>query len=319
MNLQITPSGQLTVKDSTRWNEVAFFLIGNYENILRQIPRKKTTINTYIKDGKDFIEFVQDNGLNFNTLRHFRQHLELRTDIAPKTKNKKLTVARRLLQELYGHYQLLERDISRGAQNFSIEKGHVKDGINANEIEKVKVYINSIVDHKKQSRLKAMFCLLAFQGLRQFEVCELEVKDLNLYDNTARVQGKGSDDKKLINLHPLTTEAIKEYQKNFKRKDGKLFFSVSEINKTDSKKPLSTAAIRFIWNDKKSGVLAKAGVINRSVHGFRHFFVTRMLEATNGDILSVMKFSRHKSFEAVKAYDDRQHEKRLLPVYHSAF
>ena len=42
--------------------------------------------------------------------------------------------------------------------------------------------------------------------------------------------------------------------------------------------------------------------INRTVHGFRHFYITTILQ--NFDVRDARKFSRHKSLEMLITYDD---------------
>jgi len=42
--------------------------------------------------------------------------------------------------------------------------------------------------------------------------------------------------------------------------------------------------------------------INKTVHGFRHYFITRLLGEF--DVGTVRKFSRHKSLDMLIVYDD---------------
>ncbi len=98
------------------------------------------------------------------------------------------------------------------------------------------------------------------------------------------------------------------------KKSGYLFTSISRAAKGNN--ALTERAIRKTFTD----IFQKAGLPEgRSVHGLRHFFVTRMLEATSGDLLTVQKFSRHKSLNSVKVYDDRNRKKDLLPTFYQAF
>ena len=41
-------------------------------------------------------------------------------------------------------------------------------------------------------------------------------------------------------------------------------------------------------------------------HGLRHSAITAALEATNGNIAEVMKFSRHKDPKVLMKYDDNR-------------
>jgi len=59
--------------------------------------------------------------------------------------------------------------------------------------------------------------------------------------------------------------------------------------------------------------------INKSVHGFRHFFTTKLLKAYRGDLLEVARHTRHKSLEMLKVYNDSIKDKIDLSRYYSAF
>lgn len=44
--------------------------------------------------------------------------------------------------------------------------------------------------------------------------------------------------------------------------------------------------------------------IDKTVHGLRHTFVTRLVKYFNGDVTKVAQFSRHRSLEMVQIYND---------------
>jgi integrase len=92
-------------------------------------------------------------------------------------------------------------------------------------------------------------------------------------------------------------------------------FSSASNNGKLKNNALSTRALRMIFSE----IFKAANIENRSLHGFRHYFVTTFLDAMNGDILTTQKFSRHRSVQAVKMYDDRKKKKDLLPAFYKAF
>jgi integrase len=138
-----------------------------------------------------------------------------------------------------------------------------------------------------------MFSLLAFQGLRQIEIVRLDVDDLVLHKGIAYIHGKGEDDKEPIYLTPATVKALKEYLKIHKLTDGTLFRSMGN-RKTER---LSTMTIK-----REVGELLTELGIEKTVHGFRHFYVTELLKTM--DARDVRKFSRHRSLEMLMIYDD---------------
>lgn len=291
------------------------FLLFNYEQIIDQFDCSEKTRSKYKTDVKLFISFVSAEGLHLNTFRQYKKHLEGIISLSTKTKRLKLTAAKRVLTELKERYQLLKIDLTAGTKNFQISAEHVKDGLTASEVAKVKTVILKEQDAFKRSRLLSMFYLLALQGLRQFEVTGLTVEDLKLDDKTAFIKGKGRDDKERIDLHPDTVQALKSYLTLSGKKSGYLFTSISRASKHDSN-AMTERGVRKVF----AGLFLKAGLPEgKSVHGFRHYFVTRILEVTSGDLLTVQKFSRHKSLTAIKYYDDRKRKQDLLPTYYAAF
>ena len=94
------------------------------------LPVTETTREDYKNRIGDFIEFMQINGLNANTLLDYRKHLEQRTDYSISTKNKYFTTAKRYVGILYNVHLVpidLGKDIS-GAdlKGFKQSKKHKK-------------------------------------------------------------------------------------------------------------------------------------------------------------------------------------------------
>lgn len=292
-------------------NGIAEFLELNYDAIINSMDISDKSKKTYYSNGKEFLKFVAANGFNIDSFRNYKAYLLKRTDIQDESKKQKLITAKAILDDLHYHRRILPFDIAKGIKNIKTDTGHKKDGLNSEEVSKVKLYIDSITDTTKRTRLKAMFNLLMLQGLRQFEVCNILIEDITLNDCQMRIKGKGSETKKPIDLHPDTCKALKDYLSTSGKRSGYLF--TSEKGTTKGEK-LTERGFRKIFD-----TVFDALQIDRSTHGFRHFFVTRMLEATNGNIGIVKQFSRHKSTQALMMYDDRKRKKEQLPMYYEAF
>lgn len=290
---------------------VVEFLELNYNLIIDSMDISEKSKGTYKSNGKDFLNFLKTNGLTLDSFRHYKAYLLKRTDIKAESQKQKLTTAKAILDDLHFHRRILPVNIANGVKNIKTESGHKKDGLDAGEVSAVKNHIESIQDATKRTRLKAMFALLTLQGLRQFEVCNLKIEDLNLKYGQANIKGKGSDDKKLIDLHPESCKAINEYLTLSNKRSGYLFTSEKGISKGEK---LTERGFRKIFD-----AVFDALNIERTTHGFRHFFVTTMLEATNGNVGIVKMFSRHKSIQALMMYDDRKKKKEQLPTYYQAF
>ncbi len=59
--------------------------------------------------------------------------------------------------------------------------------------------------------------------------------------------------------------------------------------------------------------------IDKTVHGFRHYFITRLIKAYKGDLIEVSHYSRHRSLEMLTVYNDRLQMEADLPRFYGAF
>ncbi|MBI2334258.1 tyrosine-type recombinase/integrase [Candidatus Daviesbacteria bacterium] len=257
-----------------------------------------------------FLEFVRKNGIGINSYLEFKRYLVNRTDLSVSTKNKYLATAKIFLKEL-SRQGVIPSDITQNIKVFSQDKKHKRDGLNQEEINKLVEQLKQLPVTPQNARLKAIFSLLALQGLRQIEIVRLEVKEIDLVSKTAFVQGKGRDDKELIDLHPETIKALRDYLKANKKSSGPLFTCQSNNHLNQR---LTTRAIRQIV----TRTLRKLG-IDKSTHGFRHYFTTTLIRTYKGDLLEVAQYTRHKGLEMLQVYNDSIKKQADLPRYYSAF
>lgn len=257
-----------------------------------------------------FLEFISDNGLNTNSYLDFKRDLSKRTDIATATKNKYLATAKIFLKEL-NRRGMLPADITQNIKTFKQNKKHKRDGLNEAEVKTLSDKMHDLPETADSTRLKAMFSLLALQGFRQIELARLDIKDIDFASKVIFVQGKGRDDKEAVDLHPETQKALKAYLKTNKLADGALFISKSNNSKNQR---LTTRAIRGIVTDQLKGL-----GIEKSTHGFRHYFTTKLIKIYKGDLLEVAQYTRHKSLEMLQVYNDSVKKQADLPRYYHAF
>jgi integrase len=257
-----------------------------------------------------FLNFTSERGFNRNSFLEFKRSLAERTDLAVATKNKYLATAKIFLKEA-NRQGFLPADITQNIKTFSQSKKHKRDGLNDEEMIKLTEAVKVLPDTPQNARLKAILSLLVFQGLRQVEITRLDVKDLDFISKTAFIQGKGQDDKEPIDLHPEAIRAIQGYLKSYKIADGALFTSQSNNNKN---KRLTTRAIRDIV--KKT---LNALGIEKTTHGFRHYFTTTLIKTYKGDLLEVAQYTRHKSLEMLQVYNDNIKREADLPRFYRAF
>lgn len=258
----------------------------------------------------EFLSFLRRSTFDRDSLLRFKGELSVRTDISVSTKNKYFATAKIFLKEL-NRKGLLPADITQNIKAFSQDKKHKRDGLSEADMTKVSEVVRNLPSTPYNARLKAIMSILTLQGLRQVEVTRLNVSDIDLVSKKALVQGKGRDDKELIDLHPSTVSAIRDYLRTNKIADGALFTSLSN-NK--AKQRLSTRGVRLIVKNFLNQLQ-----IEKSTHGFRHYFTTTLIKNYKGNLLEVAAYTRHKSLEMLQVYNDAVKKETDLPRYYAAF
>jgi len=299
--LNTTSDGQaLTINDSRERAEKVFDLLD-----VSEATRKDYKYRIGL-----FLDFTQDRGFNRNSFLEFKRYLAERTDLAVSTKNKYLATAKIFLKEA-NRQGALPADITQNIKTFSQSKKHKRDGLNDEEIKKLTEAIRGLPETPQNARLKAILSFLVFQGLRQVEITRLDVRDIDFISKTAFIQGKGQDDKEPINLHPEAVRALQGYLKSYKIADGALFTSQSNNSKNQR---LTTRALRDIVKETLNAL-----GIEKTTHGFRHYFTTTLIKTYKGDLLEVAQYTRHKSLEMLQVYNDNIKREADLPRFYRAF
>jgi integrase len=282
----------------------------NAGRVFDQLDVEEATRSDYKSRINMFLGFVGETGFNRNSYLSFKRNLADRTDLTVSTKNKYLASARVFLKEL-NRQGMLPADITQNIKGFSQNKKHKRDGLNDEEMMRLSEKMNRLSDNPENTRLKAILSLLTLQGLRQIEITRLDVSDIDLVGKKAFVRGKGSDDKEPIDLHPKTVNALGSYLKTSKIRSGALFQSNS--NNSQNKR-LTTRGLRLIVKE----ILNELG-IEKTVHGFRHYFTTTLIKNYKGDLLEVATYTRHKGLEMLQVYNDAIKREADLPRYYNAF
>lgn len=285
-------------------------LFDKHAQLFANLDVSETTRQEYYSRIKMFIAFIQERGFNKNSYLEYKRHLAQRTDFSVSTKNKYLIVARVYCKELH-RQGYLPMDITQNIKSFKQSRKHKKDGFTEDEIQRILSYIQTQEINRATCRKKALLCLLILQGLRQVEIVRLNVGKIDLVSQVAYVQGKGQDDSEAVDLHPVTVSALRDYLRQYKIADGALFTSTSN-NSLNHR--LTTKSIRCLINP-----ILRSLEIDKTVHGFRHYFTTRLIQSYKGDILTVAQYTRHKSLEMLQVYNDNIKKKADLPKYYETF
>jgi integrase/recombinase XerC len=169
--------------------------------------------------------------------------------------------------------------------------------------------------HPDKLREHAILCLLLFQGLREMEVCAINLFEFDEIEGTVLIRSKGMDDKDLINLHPQTVRALARYaaQRKAVMRPYETYLFVSERKRSLEEK-LTVRGLRYIVKS----IFNDLG-INRNVHGTRHYFTTHLIKNMPGSLLQVAQFTRHKSITTLQIYNDAVLNTENVALYQNAF
>lgn len=271
--------------------------------------KSKTTLRAYARDLQSFGEFLQLTDLQEatryflgSTLGHanqtaldFRAYL-LEKDLAPTTINRRLS-ALRSLSQLARVIGLVPFVVEvRGLETAPLRdtRGPGEEGI-----EEMFALVQARQD-KKGKRDYAILRIMFDLALRRAELCSLKLEHLDLNRSTLSIIGKGRHQRQLLTLPDETREAIQEWLKVRGASPGALFVA---LDPSAYGKPLTA--------DGLYSILKKLGdKIGRKVrpHGIRHAAITAALDATDGNLRVVQKFSRHKSLDMLLIYDDARED-----------
>lgn len=278
--------------------------------VFADLDISESTRKDYASRIGHFFRYLGNNQLTPNSFLEYKRYLSCIDTFSVSTKNKYLISAKVFLDSLY-RMQLIPVRITDNIRSFSHSRLHKKDGLNDNDIVKIRDYTSTLPDTDKNLRLKAILSLLIFQGLRQIEIVRLNIEDIDLKNKSAYIRGKGRDDKERIYLHPHSVKALRKYLSAHRHHSGALFRSRS--NHANGRR-LTTKSIR-----EEIKHLLNTLEIDGSTHGFRHYFITKLIRSYKGELLMVSKYSRHKSIQMLEVYNDEIIREEDLPRYYEVF
>ena len=151
----------------------------------------------------------------------------------------------------------------------------------------------------------AILELFYSSGLRLAELAALDVRDIDPYNETVRVLGKGSKER-IVPVGEPALEAIQHYRQRANVQVGPLFLS-------KLRKRLGPASI---WTLVKKYLRLAQIPVPASPHKLRHSFATHLLDA-GADLRSVQSLLGHASLSTTQIYTHVTTE-RLKKAYDQA-
>ncbi len=155
---------------------------------------------------------------------------------------------------------------------------------------------NAKTAYQRRNALRdaAVIELLFATGMRISELCSLNIDDVNLYDRTILIYGKGSKERKVQIGNDDVINVLKKYRNNFEKEiqNCRYFFANQNGRK------LSEQSVRRMINKYTS---LAAIDLHITPHMFRHTFATCLLEA-DVDIRYIQEILGHSSITVTEIY-----------------
>ena len=164
-------------------------------------------------------------------------------------------------------------------------------------------------DDYEGMRNKTILLLFYSTGMRSSELMNLEVKDLDFYNQSIKVLGKGNKERLIPfggEIKELLHHYLKMRKKTFAIETDKLFL-------TDNGAPIYQ---RMIYRIINSQLQILTTVEKKSPHVLRHSFATHMLNH-GADINAIKELLGHANLSATQVYTHNTIEK-LKKVYKQA-
>jgi len=137
--------------------------------------------------------------------------------------------------------------------------------------------VSRIISTTEDIRKKSIISLLAYSGVRNQELCNLKLEDVDLGANEIRVLGGKNTKDRIINNSSECTNTLIEYLKQHMRTNGEFLFTTLK-----NRNQLATCDVRKIVREQRK----TAGVEKRVFpHLFRHSLAVNLLKRGAGIIL----------------------------------
>ncbi|RUQ62004.1 integrase [Azospirillum doebereinerae] len=151
----------------------------------------------------------------------------------------------------------------------------------------------------KGLRDTAIVRLMHDVALRRGEVVSLDLEHYDARRSALSILGKGRTQRERVTLPAPTRTALDAWVAARGSRAGPLFHRLDQAGTGEGR--LTGAAVYELV--AKLG--AKVGLVTRP-HGLRHSAITAALDASNGDVRKVQRFSRHRDVRVLQTYDDNR-------------
>ena len=245
----------------------------SYQDDLKELA---SVLNNIIdineEDIKKYLNYLYDKSYNKNTI------------------SRKLSGVRSFYNYLYNH-DIIKINYFTDVHNPKKIRS-LPHYLKTSEIDKVLDNTNEVTLYGERNKL--IVELLYVTGLRVSELVNIKLKDIDKYNKSIKILGKGSKER-IVYYEDNCSKLLNKYLNNTRRKLDKNNSEYLLLNKFGNK--LSTRMIRNILNNLTIGT----SIEQIYPHMIRHTFATTMLN-NGADLMTVKELLGHESINTTSIY-----------------
>jgi len=251
------------------------------------------TIRAYVADINDFIEFIKKKPSCPENIGDTYVALLKKSNLSNRTTARKLSA----LKSFFRYLSQKDKNIKNPFdQTASPKKGRSLPKVMSETI--VSQLLEQMTDKTFiTTRDKAILELIYSTGMRVQELVDINLKDIDLYNDSIRIFGKGRKQRMVV-IGPPALEALMSYlsvRKRFLTDKGKMIESVF-LNFRAGR--LTDRSVRRIFKKYSKSI----GLDTQfSPHSLRHSFATHLLNA-GADLRSIQELLGHESLSTTQVY-----------------
>lgn len=262
------------------------------------VLERKLSINTKESYNFDLCEFNRffDNrnikNINEQDLLNYLVYLKDEKKLSERSIERHLTTIRSFYKYLMKN-EIINEDITKNIDNLKIGK-YLPNTLSLEEIDKL---MDISLTSPFAYRTKAMLELMYGSGLRVSELVNLTLSDIDLYNCTILIHGKGNKER-IVPLGEYAKEYLVKYleirNQLIKRRNG----DYDELFLNNHGKPITRNGFNFLLNN----ILKEKG-INKKItpHTLRHSFATHMLD-NGADLRTIQELLGHSDIVTTRIY-----------------
>lgn len=275
-------------------------------NITYSKPLSKNTVESYSRDLKQFLEYLNDEGLDYKKVK--------RTNIIAYTihlqkMGKATSSILRTMATIRAFYKenikkgIIDNDPTLDIDSPKIEK-KFPGILTVDEVETLLAMPNEF--DAKGARDKAMLEVLYATGIRVTELINLNVEDVNVMLNYIKCNG---NKERIVPIGKLATEALNNYLNNYRH----LLLKIEEENALFLNLRGERLTRQGFWKVIK--YYAELAGIKKEItpHTLRHSFAAHLIE-NGADLKSVQQMLGHSDISTTQIYADMVKNK-ITDVY----